>query len=223
MIKPQCGLIFAIPLLLRMKVTVGIVAVCSCIFLSVPAAVMCDANLLDMLFEPLWASAYAFEGCGTWPKFLCGYFGNGTDIAIGLAVGAALCLWMTWSLRHEKDWLVFLMPAAVVSSCWTYTQAYSHAMGWFLAYAVVKELLRDPRSKAMRTIAALSLVALPRFILAWHGLFAYMGWRFPMSEFAYRSIDSLNSTCTLALAAAFCIVKSRENAKASPSLSKEDI
>jgi hypothetical protein len=223
MAKPQSAALFAVPLLMRGMwkpcVAAGAVLLAS----SLPPAVLCRVPVFDLLLQGPAANAELFEGCGTWPKFLCGYFGNGVDIAIGLAIGALLCLWMTWLLRREKDWLVYLMPAAVCSSCWTYTQAYSHAMGWFLAYAVVKELLRDPRSKAMRTIAALSLVALPRFILAWHGLFAYMGWRFPMSEFTYRSIDSLNSTCTLALAAAFCIVKSRENAKASPNLSKEDI
>jgi hypothetical protein len=211
MIKPQCGLLFAIPLLFRMKVVTGIVAVFSCIFLSIPAVILCKANLMDMFFEPAQASAFAFEGCGTWPKFLCGYFSNETDIAIGLAIGTALCLWMTWLLRREKDWLVYLMPAAVCSSCWTYTQAYTHAMGWFLAYAIIKELIRNPYSKVMRILAAFSLLVLPRFILAWHGLYAYMGWRFPMSEFMYRSVDSLNSTCSLALALAFCLVKCRNN------------
>jgi hypothetical protein len=123
---------------------------------------------------------------------------------------------MTWMLRREKDWLVYLMPAAVCSSCWTYTQAYSHAMGWFLAYAIVKELLLNPRSRTMWILAALSLIVLPRFILAWHGLYVYMLWHFPMSEFMYRSVDSLNSTCTLFLAIAFCFVRKRRFIMSSP-------
>ena len=213
MIKPQIGLIFAVPLLLKMRVLTGLLAVALCVLLSVPPVIACKTSFFDMLREPSIATAFAFEGCGTWPKFLCGYFSNETDIVIGLAIGTALCLWMTWLLRREKDWLVYLMPAAVCSSCWTYTQAYTHAMGWFLAYAIVKELIHNPYSKAMRILAALSLLVLPRFVLAWHGLYAYMGWRFPMSEFVYRSVDSLNSTCTLVLVLAFCIIKHRYTSK----------
>jgi hypothetical protein len=215
MIKPQIGLIFAVPLLLRMRVLTGFVAAGLCILLSLPPVIACKASFFDMLREPSMATAFAFEGCGTWPKFLCGYFSNGTDIAMGLVIGTVLCLWMTWMLRREKDWLVYLMPAAVCSLCWTYTQAYSHAMGWFLAYAITKELLRNPRSKAMWIFSVLSLIALPRFILAWHGLYTYMGWHFPMSEFMYRSIDSLNSSFTLGLAAIFCVIVNRQN---SPSI-----
>lgn len=214
MIKPQSAILFVLPLLMRGRWRSCFIAGGLCFALSLVPAFLCDTSVFDLLVQGPAANAELFEGCGTWPKFLCGYLSNETDIAIGLAIGTALCLWMTWLLRREKDWLVYLMPAAVCASCWTYTQAYSHAMGWFLAYAIIKELIRDPYSKVMRILAAFSLLVLPRFILAWHGLYAYMGWRFPMSEFMYRSVDSLNSTCSLALALTFCLVKCRRDRKA---------
>lgn len=215
MIKPQSAILFVLPLLMRGKWRTCFIAGGLCFGLSLVPAFLCDTSVFNLLIQGPAANAELFEGCGTWPKFLCGYFSNETDIAIGLTIGVVLCLWMTWMLRREKDWLVYLMPAAVCSSCWTYTQAYSHAMGWFLAYAITKELLHNPRSKAMWILAALSLIALPRFILAWHGLYSYMGWQFPMSEFMYRSIDSLNSSLTLGLAAIFCVIVNRQN---SPSI-----
>ena len=209
MMKPQIGLIFAVPILLRMKVKVGIVAVASCILLSIPSAILCQASLFDLLLEPAGASAFAFEGCGTWPKFLCGTFSQGGDILAGTIIGVAVCLWATWLLRREQDWFVILMPSAMLSSCWTYTQAYSHAMGWFLAFVLVRELVCKPRSKFLWTMLALAAFVLSRWFLAWHGLCSFVGWRFPMSEYAFRCVDSLNSTASLVLAAVFCVWKAR--------------
>ena len=37
----------------------------------------------------------------------------------------------------------------------------------------------------------------------------FAGWQFPMSEYAFRCIDSLNSTASLVLAAVFCVWKGR--------------
>ena len=97
----------------------------------------------------------------------------------------------------------------MLSSCWTYTQAYCHAMGWFLAFVLVRELVRNPRSKFLWTMLVLAAFFLSRWFLAWHGLCAFAGWRFPMSEYAFRCVDSLNSTASLVLAAVFCIWKCR--------------
>ena len=208
MVKPQSAILFAVPLLMRGRWKVCMVAGALCLLASVPPAVMCRSSLFDMLIQGPAANAGLFNGCGTWPKFLCGrLFGGSADIGIGLAIGAALCVWMTWLLRRERDWLVYLMPAAICASCWTYTQAYSHAMGWFVAYAVVGSLVEHPRSKFLWTLSVVSVPVLSRAFLAWHGFCAFFGMSFPMSEYAFRSIDSLNSTASLAVAVAYCVWK----------------
>ena len=92
---------------------------------------------------------------------------------------------------------------------WTYASNYCQAMGWFLAFALVRELVRTPRSKFLWTMLALSAFFLSRWVLAWHGLCSFAGWRFPMSEYAFRCVDSLNSTVSLVLAAMFCVWKGR--------------
>lgn len=97
------------------------------------------------------------------------------------------------------------MPAAIASCCWTYTQAYSHAMGWFVAFALVRTLLRHPQSRFLWALAALAVCSLSRGFLAWHGAVAFMGGAFPLSDYAFRCLDSLNSTLSLGLAAALCV------------------
>ena len=204
MIKPQIGLVFAIPLLLRARVVTVVVAVGVCLLLSAYPAVNCQTSLLDLILEPSRASAFAFEGCGTWPRFLCGAIPSDGDILAGLAVGALVCAAMTWRMRKERDWFVFLMPAAITSCCWTYTQAYSHAMGWFVAFALVRALLRASSSRFLWCLAGLAGISLSRAFLAAHGLCAFVGWPFPLTEYAFRCVDSLNSTLSLALAAVLC-------------------
>ena len=81
-------------------------------------------------------------------------------------------------------------------------------MGWFLVFVLVRELVRNPRSKFLWTMLVLSAFVLSRWFLAWYGLCAFVGWRFPMSEHAFRCVDSLNSTASLVLAAVFCVWKS---------------
>lgn len=218
MLKPQIGLAFAIPLLLRRKWLTLFVAGGVCLFLSVVAAAICRTSPVDLLLQAPAASVFAFLGCGTWPRFLCGATPGNGDILAGLAVGAIACAAMTWRLRKVDDWFTFLMPAAITSCGWTYTQAYSHAMGWFVAFALVRALLRTPRSKALWCLAALAAVSLSRTLLAAHGLCAFVGWPFPMSEYAFRCVDSLNSTVSLAVAAALTFLVPEEglDARRSP-------
>ena len=204
MLKPQIGLVFAIPLLMRRKWTVLFVAGGLCLLLSLAAAAICRTSVVDMLLQGPAANTSFFFGCGTWPRFLCGAIPSDGDILAGLAVGALVCTALTWRIRKERDWFVFLMPAAITSCCWTYTQAYSHAMGWFVAFVLVRTLLRAPSSRPLWRLAALSGLSLSRAFLAAHGLCAFVGWPFPLSDYAFRCVDSLNSTLSLVLAAILC-------------------
>jgi hypothetical protein len=205
MLKPQIGLAFAIPLLMKRKIPSCLIAGGLCLALSAVAAVICRSSLVAMLFQGPEANTSFFYGCGTWPYFLCSDITRSRDILAGLLVGVVLCSTMTGLVRKEKDWFVLLMPAAITSCCWTYTQAYSHAMGWFVAFVLVSELLRTPRSKFLWILAALSALSLSRGLLASHGLCGFAGWTFPLSEHAFRCLDSLNSMLSLLLAFALCV------------------
>ena len=219
MIKPQSALLFAVPLLMRRKWTTCIVAAASCLVLSLVPMFFCGTSLLALLREGPAANAELFLGCGTYPRFLLGMFGNDVEIGIGLAVGALLCVVMTSCIRRERDCLTLMMPAAICGASWTYTQAYSHAMGWFVALVLVRDLVRHPRSKFLWTLMLLSFFVLTRWFLAWHGLAAVVGWQFPMSECAFRCVDSLNSTASLAIAFAYCVWKGRPRSEVSTKFS----
>lgn len=210
MIKPQSALLFAVPLLMRRKWTTCIVAAASCLAFSLVPMFFCGTPLLALLREGPAANAELFQGCGTYPRFLLGMFGNDVEIVIGLVVGALLCIVMTGCIRRERDWLTLMMPAAICGASWTYTQAYSHAMGWFVAFVIVRDLVRRPRSKFLWTLVVLSFFVLTRWFLAWHGLASAAGWKFPMSEYAFRCVDSLNSAASLAIALAYCVWKGKD-------------
>ena len=214
MVKPQLGLLFAIPLLLRGRFAACVVAGGACIAATVAMSFVLKTPVVDLLLQGPAANTEFFQGCGTWPKFLCGTFGVEHDILIGMGVGAVVCFVLTWVVRRERDWFVSLMPAAICGCSWTYASNYCQAMGWFLAFVLVRELVRNPRSKFLWTMLVLAAFFLSRWFLAWHGLCAFAGWRFPMSEYAFRCVDSLNSTASLMLAAVFCVWKGRRYATA---------
>lgn len=207
MVKPQSAILFAIPLLIRGRLKTCVVAATACVGATLVPMHMCGSSFVDMLKAGPAANAELFLGCGTYPRFLLRTADRGMEIVIALVIGTIICFVLTWLLRKERDWIVLFMPAAVCGASWTYTQAYSHAMSWFLAFAITRELLHNSRSKFLWVLCVLSVLSLSRWFLAWHGLCAFAGWRFPMSEYAFRCVDSLNSTLSILLAMAFCVWK----------------
>ena len=207
MVKPQSAILLVIPLLIRKQLLTCVVAVSICIAASIIPSLLCKSSFIEMILQGPQANAELFQGSGTWPLAFCGYFSNSIDISIGLIIGAASCFLMTWLLRNERDWIIYLMPACVVATLWTYSQVYSHAMCWFLVYAIVKDLLLNPRSKILCVLFVLSLFFSTRAFLAWRGFCAYGGINFPFSEYQFRLIDSLNSTVILVIAFVFVFYK----------------
>ena len=98
---------------------------------------------------------------------------------------------------------------SVIIPCYNEQDTLREVTSSVLAFALVRELVRNPRSRFLWAMLVLSAFFLSRWFLAWHGLCSFAGWRFPMSEYAFRCVDSLNSTVSLVLAAAFCVWKSR--------------
>lgn len=209
MVKPQSAILLAIPLLIRKKFFACFIAVAVCLGASLLPSYLCKTSLIELLIQGPAANAELFYGSGTWPLIFCGYFSNLIDILIGLFIGILLCVFMTWRLRDENDYLIFIMPSLVVASSWTYTQVYGHAICYLLVYAILKDLLKNPSSKMLRILFVSSLFVLSRGFLAWRGLCAYMGVNFPLSEYAFRSIDSLNTTVTLVIALVYVIFKTK--------------
>ncbi len=141
------------------------------------------------------------------PWCCCGVLDRNSEILVGCLIGLVVCVAMTWCLRRERDWLLFLMPAAVCAPNWTYTQSCSFALGWFFFFAVLRDVDRgeNPVARGRFLVAAVPIFS--RVYVASANLIGFC--RFPpfVSHDMNLTIDSLNSTASILLAAAYCLWK----------------
>lgn len=207
MVKPQLGLIFAIPLLMRKKWKTCFVAGVICIVLSIPPALMCNTSPLTMILQAPSANTFMFHGCGTWPYALCNYIGGNGDVLTALAIGATFCWILTRQISFKSDWIVFLMPAAVCGMSWTYASSYGHVLAWFFFYALASELIHHPKDGHLWILLAASLLSMTRLYLFYHGFTV----AFPNSPVAiaipdsiHWHIDSVNSCIDMILCILLC-------------------
>ncbi|MBR4615754.1 MAG: DUF2029 domain-containing protein, partial [Kiritimatiellae bacterium] len=212
MLKPNLGLAFAIPLLMRKKFLTCIVAAGTCLALTAISSLLCSTSPFALVLQGPAASAFAFVGCGTFPYFLCGMLPGSLDVMAGIAVGAVVCLVMTRVLVRAgfRDWIVLAMPAAVVGAAWSYSQCYCFTMNWFFFAVLAAALARRPRSKFLWCIAVASALLMTRIYNFAHTLAGLaLGSGFDAASELHYHVDSLVTTAGLAVAAAFCAWLSR--------------
>lgn len=216
MIKPNLAMLVAIPLLMRRKWRTCCVATGVCVALSIPAMVLSGSSFIELLGAAPATAVDIFAGCGTFPYCFRGVLPVSSGIKIGLVVGGLVCLLLTWVMRNEKDWKDLLVPAIVCGMCWSHARTHVHALGWFLFVAVFAELVLDPKSRSLWTIAIASLFFASRVYRCLYGVVTIYGdyvlGAFRHSEELHRTLDSLNSTCVLLVCMAFCLWKKRRSA-----------
>ena len=213
MLKPNLGLAFAIPLLMRRKFLTCVVAASLCAILTLAASLVCGSSPFDMVLQTPAANTFAFMGCGTFPYFLCQYLPGDYDIIAGLAVGAVLCFFMTFVLVRAgyRDWIVLSMPAAVVGAAWSYSQCYCFAMNWFFFVVLAASLMKCPRSKFLWSLAILSALLMTRLYNLGHTLTAILaGPGFDPASPTHYNVDSLVTSAGLVLTVALCCWVSRQ-------------
>ena len=209
MIKPQTGLLFAVPLLMRRKFTTCATAVLTCIIMSIPPSIMCGTSPIELIFVTPGSNSAQFWGCGTFPSFLTELIPQNAAIMVGLAVGVGICVAMTRLLSNHDDWLFMLMPAAVCSMYWTYARCYSHVMGWFFFACISFAIIRRPSSRLLWALLALAIPTMSRLYNALH--FAAVHLKIsPFCDTAWTNgmfplIDTLHSALGLVIAIAFCL------------------
>lgn len=208
MIKPQLGLAFAVPLLMRRKFLSCAVAAAVCLLLSLPPAAMCGVSPLKLIAEAPAANAFCFQGCGTYPFALCGLMPANVEILVALAAGVVVSGALTAMLRKDAPWFVYLMPAGIVATTWTYASTYGHVLNWFFfAVALSVYCARRPRTPALGWLLGLSALSMTRIYNAFNGFCSASG-LLAIPEMLHRHLDSLNSLADLALAAVLvCMVR----------------
>ena len=212
MVKPQAAILFAVPLLWRRKFTTCTVAAALCVLLSIPPALMCNTSIVKLIMQTPAANAFLFTGCGTYPSVFCNGAGGSLDILMGLAIGLICCVIMTWTIRDLEDWLLFMMPAAVVSMCWTYVQTYAHAFGLFYFMFLLMLIMSRPNSRVLHFLMGLGVLFVCRGYTCFHRIVAMWPHLFPCVQYTEEThllIDSLNSTGSLLLAGILCLATKR--------------
>ena len=209
MVKPQIGLAFAMPLLLRRRFTTCFVAAGICLAMTAIASFLCNASPIDLVMQAPAATANEFRGCGTFPFMFCPLCSNDVGIAIGLVVGVVVCFAMTQGLYRSgiRDWVVFMMPAAAVGAAWTYAQCFSFVMNWFFFLVLFSAIACRPKSKTLWLLAVLSAVFMTRIYNGVHFASRFLPGVFPeslMSESLYCHMDTLVSSAGLLVAMSLC-------------------
>jgi len=207
MIKPQVALLYAVPLLFRRKFLVCAVAAGTCLVASVPPMLLCHRGLVELIRHGIGASSSYFIGCGTFPGFLIPLFGHSLSLNLGLAVGLALCSFVTWKTPRTANWLVYLAPAAFIGTAWSYAQLYASVVNWIPMTLIVVALLRHPQSKTLWAVFALAVVFLTRVYTFYHGFTMLFPERFGYSWYLHGVLDSLNSLLGLVLVVWFWLVE----------------
>lgn len=209
MIKPQLALLFAVPLLWRRKYLTCAVAALTCVIASVPAMVLCRRGFVDLVRHGIGGSSCAFMGCGTFPGFLCPLVGQSCGIIVGLAVGAALCVFLTVRTPRSADWFVFITPAALIATGWTYSQLYNSVMAWFFFVLILIALVREPQNRTLRMLAVLSALTVARPYTFLHGFLMLCPARFNYSFELHWWIDSVGMLLSLVVFSWFWLLFSR--------------
>lgn len=211
MIKPQMGLLLAIPLLLRRKFLTCAVAASTCILASIPPAVICKTSPITMLAEAVHGSSWAFIGCGTFPFCLCSLTGNTIGSFAGLAIGAIVAFLLTRRIDRDADWLAYCMPAMFISTVWSYAQLYCSIFSWPFFLLLTIALIRNPKSRTLWLIFIATAIFVSRAYTFYHGLSMLFSDKIGYSMELHGHLDSINSLLSLIVVVAFTVTQGRNH------------
>lgn len=164
MVKPQYGVLFAIPILWRRQFLAAAVAAATCLALAVPPAILTHTPLPTIILQAGRAGGEYFVRSGLLPAALfqplAAHFGHAVPAIGSAVVGIGLCLWLTWLLRRRDGWFEFLLPTVFCTTIWTYCLMYGH-VPYALLLVVAGERLwnsRPGRDRRLRALATASML-----------------------------------------------------------------
>jgi len=167
MMKPQIGVLFAIPILMKRRFITAGVAVATCIVCAIPPALMCGKNPVELILEVPGACSGAAEENGTMLipstvfRMLRGKVPYALLGGISMAIGSALCFVLTWRLRKMKNWLIFLIPTVACALIWNYCKPHDRVILCVAQLAAALAVIRTEK----KSVRIFSLVLI--FLTAW--------------------------------------------------------
>ena len=206
MLKPQVGLIFAVPLLMKRRVKTCAVASATCVLATMVPAWLTQTSPITLILNTTSANQGLFWGSGTMPSFICALMPMNIANAIGVAIGALVCIWQTRKVLSTgiNDWLLVITPAAICSMCWTYARCYSHVAAWFFFVWLCIALKRSGYDRRYVVLGIVALLPMTRIFSGVHCALVHLnsivlpGMDWVAKHF--ETIDTLNSTVDLILA-----------------------
>lgn len=168
MTKPQIGLLFAIPILLKRRFTTVGVAVVVCLVCAVPPSLMCGKNPLELILEVPRGYKFITEETGTMLipstvfQMLQGKVPSELLSGISILIGSTLCFILTWRLRKTPNWFVFFAPAATCTIIWTYCRPHDRViLSLIQLLAALAALQTKKKSVLIFSLFLILLVAWP--------------------------------------------------------------
>lgn len=166
MVKPQIGVLFAVPLLLSRRIRTVVAAAAICGLSALPAAAFCRANPVAMTWRVLFSGTHSIRawetlGTGLLPPPLVARLEALAPASVWLGVSAALglslCLWESWRLRRHPDFAVRLLPATVVSLLWMPGHFHDRVLVALPLAVFATEVFRHKAENTERRRAAVAL------------------------------------------------------------------
>ena len=164
MVKPQYGVLFAIPILWRRQFVTFGVAVALCLALAIPPALLTHTPLPVIILQAGRAGGEYFIRSGLIPgvafQSLAAWFGHWLPATASAGIGIGLTLWMTWCMRRRRDWFEFLLPTVLGTTIWTYCLMYGHVpYALLLCFAAERLWRASPgRETALRALVLVVLM-----------------------------------------------------------------
>lgn len=157
MIKPHFGILFGFPILMQGRWKTLLVAPVACLLASIPAALLCHANPIDMCLNVIDkdGAGFCFQWTGLFPapvfSMIANHIGGAGVLNLSMAVGVAVMLMLLWRLRKQSDFFVLCLPVAITIPMWLYSQYQDAAILCLvqisLAVVMVKQFGQDSKSK----------------------------------------------------------------------------
>ena len=170
MIKPQTGLLFAIPLLLRRRFLAVGVAVAVCLAASIPPSLLCGKSPFELILDISRGGMPNMVSNGTMlvpAQVFAAFAGHCNPFFLELAsmaIGAAICFVLVWRLRRDDSWFAVLAPVAVCSILWAYSVVYDRVLLWLPQFLMAFAALRKRRSRSFVLCLLVFLVAAWPFV-----------------------------------------------------------
>ena len=126
LVKPQIGILLAIPLLLGHHIVALFAGAGFCALSTLPAAALCNANPVRMVWRVLHSGTHSIRagevGTPLLPPelvaLLSGIAPPAAWLALSAVVGLIIALALSWRMRRHPDAIARLTPALVVGLLW---------------------------------------------------------------------------------------------------------